>query len=247
MTVTTTPLLGAPHASTKQVGENGGIHGHTTYAATRPFDDASQMIEQPWAPNVPGVTLNLYQEGFAADGVTPTLTMVDTTVSTSWDAWAQGFYPGSTAGSGTGAGQKPYMSCPGQGTSTGTNADLFFFSLFGQPEYLDWYNSLHNGGTLHTLPYNSQYKCYDSMHIWNQIQPAPYDGYYSFPSSLGVNATTGKPLTTLGATNGVPSNMPGTNCTICVPNPDTTDVYRVGTPMLPPGKVRGGSDHAPRL
>jgi len=229
---------GGTTAATKQVGENGGIHGHTTYAATRPFDDASQMIEQPWSPNVPGVTLNLYQEGFAADGVTPTLTMVDTTVSTSWDAWAQGFYPGSTATPGTGqtAAQKPYMSCPGQGTATGTNADVFFYSLFDQPEYLDWYNSLHNGGTLHTLPYNSQYKCYDSMHIGNQTQPAPYDGYYQFPSSLGVNATTGKPLTTLGSTNGAASNMAGTNCTVCVPNPDTTDVYRVGTPMLPPGK-----------
>ena len=30
--------------------------------------------------------------------------------------------------------------------------------------------------------------------------------------------------------------MAGTNCTICVANPDTTDKYRVGTPMLPPGK-----------
>jgi hypothetical protein len=235
-TVTYTPP-GATTAATKEVGENGGIHGHVTFAATRPFDDASQMIEQPWSPNVPGVTLNLYQEGFAADGVTPTLTMVDTTVSSSWDAWAQGFYPGSTAGTGTGAGQKPYMSCPGQGTSTGTNADLFYFSLFDQPEYLDWYNSLHNSSsTLHTLPYNSQYKCYDSMHVWNQIQPAPYDGFYQFPSSLGVNASTGAPLTTSGSTNGVTSNMSGTNCTVCVPNPDTTDHYRSGTPMLPPGK-----------
>jgi hypothetical protein len=223
-------------AATKQVGENGGIHGHTTYAATRPFDDASQMIEQPWAPNVPGVTLNLYQEGFAADGVTPTLTLVDTTVSSSWDAWAQGFYPGSTAGSGTGAGQKPYMSCPGQGTATGTNADLFYFSLYGQPEYLDWYNSLHNGGTLHTLPYNSQFKCYDSMHIWNQVEPAPYDGYYQFPSSLGVDPTNGTLLPVKGSTNGVASSMNGTNCTVCVANPDATDHYRVGTPMLPPGK-----------
>jgi hypothetical protein len=74
------------------------------------------------------------------------------------------------------------------------------------------------------------------MHIWNQLQPAPYDGFYQFPSSLGVNATTGAPLTTNGSTNGVTSNMPGTNCTICVGNPDTVDVYRSGTPMLPPGK-----------
>jgi hypothetical protein len=231
-----TSTSGGTTSSTKQVGENGGIHGHVTYASTRPFDSASQMIEQPWAPNVPNVTLNLYQEGFAADGVTPTLTMVDTTQTSSWDDWAQGFYPNSTAGATTGVGQKPYMSCPGQGTASGTNADLFFFSLYDQPDYLDWYNSLHNGGTLHTIPYNSQFKCYDSMHIWNQVQPAPYDGFYQFPSSLGVDATTGKLLPAKGATNGVASSLAGTNCTVCVKNPDTTDFYRVGTPMLPPGK-----------
>ncbi len=235
------PTTGGTTASTMKVGENGGIHGHTTYASTRPFDDASQMIEQPWAPNVPNVTVNLYQEGFAADGVTPTLTLVDTTVSSSWDAWAQGFYPGSTAGTTTtgGAGQKPYMSCPGQGTGTGTEADLFFYSLYNQPEYLDLYNSLHNGGTLHTLPYNSQYKCYDAMHIWNQIQPAPYDGEYQFPSVLGINPTTGAAITPAGYVNPITGKAPamtGTNCTICVANPDTTDHYRSGTPMLPPGK-----------
>src|SRR5437016_7068310 len=60
------------------------------------------------------------------------------------------------------------------------------------------------------------------MHNWNQVQPAPYDGMYQFPSVTSINPTTGKPA--------------GTNCTICVPNPDTTDAYRVGTPMLPPGK-----------
>ncbi len=230
----TTP--GSTTPTTMQVAENGGIHGHVTYASTRPFDDASQMIQQPWAPNVPGVTMNLYQEGFAADGVTPTLTLVDTTKTSSWDDWAQGFYPTGTAGAGPGAGQKPYMSCPGQGTATGANADLFFYTLFDQPNYLDVYNSQHNGGTLHTLPYNSQYKCYDAMHIWNQTQPAPYDGMYSFPSSLGIDPTSGKLLAVKGSTNGAASSMNGTNCTICVANPDTTDVYRVGTPMLPPGK-----------
>jgi hypothetical protein len=225
----------------KLVGENGGIHGHTSYAATRPFDDASQMIEQPWQPNVPGVTVNLYQEAVAADGITPTLKLVDTTVSASWDSWAQGFYPGSSAGtSALGTGQKPYMSCPGQGAATGTNADPFFFSLSGQPDYLDWYGSLHGANALHTLPYQSQYKCYDSMHIGNQTQPAPYDGYYSFPSITGIDPATGAAL--------------GTNCSICVNDPDTDDHYRYsapgtnglwnpaapaatrGVPMLPPGK-----------
>ncbi|HEX2661801.1 MAG TPA: choice-of-anchor D domain-containing protein [Candidatus Acidoferrum sp.] len=241
----TDPATGATTftQSTKQVGENGGIHGLVKYASTRPFDDASLMIEQPWAPNVPGVTMNLYQEGFAADGVTPTLTLVDTTKSTSWDDWAQGFYPGSTAGSGSGAGQKPYMSCPGQGTATAgsPNQDLFYFTLFDQPNYLNYYNSLHGGPALSTttLPYNSQFKCYDAMHIWNQVQPAPFDGEYSFPSVIGISYTTGKAVTPAGYINPITGATPtitGTNCTICVANPDTTDAYRVGTPMLPPGK-----------
>jgi hypothetical protein len=60
------------------------------------------------------------------------------------------------------------------------------------------------------------------MHNWNQLQPAPYDGMYQFPSVTGMNPTTGKPT--------------GTNCTVCVPNPDTSDPYRAGLPMLPAGK-----------
>jgi hypothetical protein len=244
-TVTSTPP-GSPAGTTPtttMVGENGGIHGLVVYASTRPFDSASWMIQQPWEPNVPHVTVNLYQEGFAADGVTPTLTWVDSTQSSSWDDWAQGFYPNSTATTGTGqtAAQKPYMSCPGQGTNVAgsPNQDLFFFTLYDQPNYLDWYNSVHNGGTLHTLPYNSQYKCYDAMHIWNQLQPAPYDGRYFFPSSLGIDPTTGKLITPTGYLSPITGAAPaitGTNCTICVANPDSTDPYRSGAPMLPPGK-----------
>jgi len=212
---------GGTTASTTQVGENGGIEGVIDYSSTRPFDSAEQMIQQPWEPFVPHVTVNLYQEGFATDGVTPTLKLVDTTQSSSWDDWAQGFYPSSIT---SGGGPKPYMSCPGQGTASGNNADLFYYTLFDQPNYLDWYNNVLHGTAAQPtpLPYNSQFKCYDAMHIWNQIQPAPYDGHYSFPSVTGINLTTGKPSTT--------------NCTICVPNPDTTDPWRVGTPMLPPGK-----------
>src|SRR5260370_26235980 len=68
------------------------------------------------------------------------------------------------------------------------------------------------------------------MHNWNQIQPAPYDGAYSFPSVTGINPTTGKPS--------------GTNCTGCIANPtqattpglENYDPFRAGTPMLPSGK-----------
>ena len=77
---------------------------------------------------MPGVTINLYQEGTAPDGST-SLTLVDTTKTSSWDDWAQGFRWAD--------GTMPNMNCPGQGRDTGTNADLFFFSLFNQPNWLD--------------------------------------------------------------------------------------------------------------
>jgi len=197
------------------VGENGGIRGHVIYSSTRPFDDPQFGTQNVWEPLVPGVTINLYREGTAADGVTPTLTLVDTTKTSSWDDWAQGFRSDGM----------PNMNCPGQLLApTGTTAgDLFFFTIYNQPSWLDVYNNAHNATPLHTVPYNSQYKCYDGMHNWNQLQPAPYDGMYQFPSKTGTNPVTG--------------NTTGTNCTICVKNPDPTDPFRFGKEdMLPKGK-----------
>jgi hypothetical protein len=215
------------------VGETGGIHGEVVYDSTRPFDDPQLNLHLSWTPNVPNVTVNLYQEAVAADGVTTTLKLVDTTKTSSWDDWAQGFRSDGM----------PNMSCPGQSTT-----DLFYFTLFNQPDYLDVYNNQHNGTALHTIPNNSQFKCYDGMHNWNQLQPAPYDGMYQFPSVLGVipnGSNAGKLNTALaggvgGNGPGTPgftaATMGGTNCTICIPNPDTTDPWRVGNPMLPAGK-----------
>ena len=202
-----------------KTGENGGIRGEVTYASTRPFDDPALLIHTSWTPNVPNVTINLYQVGAAADG-SQSLKLVDTTKTTSWDDWAQGFRSDGN----------PNMNCPGQGTDKDANEpDLFFFTLYNQPMYLDLYSSQHNGSTLHTLPNNAQYKCYDGMHNWNQLQPAPYDGAYTFPSIIGRNPTTGAPTGT-GTATGAAGSRPGTNCTVCVANPDD------GTPMLPMGK-----------
>ena len=48
---------------------------------------------------------------------------------------------------------------------------------------------MYNHGTgTQPLPNNSQYKCYDGMHNWNQLQPAPYDGMYQFPSVTGMKS-----------------------------------------------------------
>jgi hypothetical protein len=194
-------------------GENGGIRGHVVYASTRPFDDPQLLLQLSWEPLVPGVTINLYKEGTAPDG-SQSLTLVDTTKTTSWDDWAQGFR----------SDRVPNMNCPGQMSSptSSTAGDLFFFTLYDQPQWLDFYNSQHGGSAFTPLPNNAQFKCYDGMHNWNQVQPAPYDGMYQFPSVTGLDPATGKPT--------------GTNCTACVPNPDSTDPYRFNTPMLSPGK-----------
>lgn len=208
-----TPYAACPPACVTgtNMGENGGIRGHVIYASTRPFDDPQLLLQLTWEPMVPHVTVNLYQEGSAPDGTT-SLTLVDHTQTSSWDDWAQGFRSDGV----------PNMNCPGQGRNTGTNADLFFFSLYNQPNYLDLYNSQHGGLPATSLPLNSQFKCYDGMHNWNQIQPAPYDGMYAFPSVTALDPTSGKPT--------------GTNCTICVLNPDVNDPYRHNLPMLPAGK-----------
>ena len=167
------------------------------------------LIHTSWTPDIPNVTVNLYKEATSADG-TQLLTLIDTTKTSSFDDWAQGFRSDGV----------PNMNCPGQGRDTGTDADLFFFSIYNQPMYLDVYNN----GVLaaKALPNNSQFKCYDGMHNWNQVQPAPYDGMYQFPSVTGFDPATGKPS--------------GTNCTACSTNPDSSDPYRYGMPMLPAGK-----------
>jgi Bacterial cadherin-like domain len=173
-------------------GENGGIRGEVAYASTRAFDDPSLTVHTSWMPNVPNVTVNLYQEITAADGST-NLVLVDKTTTSSWDDWAQGVRTNGM----------PNMNCPGQETT-----DPFFFTLKGSPTWLN---------PNRQLPFNAQFKCYDGMHVFNQVQPAPYDGMYQFPSVTARNPVTGLPT--------------GTNCTICVKNP-TAD----GTMMLPPGK-----------
>src|SRR4030088_263305 len=111
--------------------ENGGIRGEVIYASTRPFDDPQLLLHTSWTPDVPGVTIHLYQVATAPDG-SQSLTLVDTTKTSSWDAWAQGFYPGTN---------KPYMNCPGQLTQPTTSAagDLFFFTLYNQPMWLERY------------------------------------------------------------------------------------------------------------
>jgi len=177
-------------------GENGGIKGHVIYASTRPFDDPALLLQLSWEPGVPHVRINLYQEGTAADGTT-TLKLVDTTTSSSWDDFAQGFRSDGV----------PNMNCPGQDPGS-----PFFATLKDSTQWLDPSNPKK------ALPNNSQFKCYDGWSMLNQVQPAPYDGMYRFPSVTSLDPVSGRPT--------------GTNCTICNTNLNPDD----GNPMLPPGK-----------
>jgi len=187
----------APYAA----GENGGIKGEVVYASTRPFDDPSLLLHLSWEPNVPHVTINLYKKGTAPDG-TDSLTLVDTTQTSSWDDWAQGFRSDGM----------PNMNCPGQDPTS-----PFYFTLQNSTQWLN---------PAVQLPNNSQYKCYDGWAMLGQVQPAPYDGMYQFPSVTGRDPATGKPT--------------GSNCNACVPNPvDATPMLPAGTyvveVIVPPG------------
>jgi len=215
--------------------ENGGVTGTVVYASTRPFDDPQLLFQNAWEPLVPNVQVNLYQETTNADGFT-TLTLVDSTLTSSWDKWAQGFR---TDGTGTGTlvqntdgttnpvtgasnnGYIPNMNCPGQDPTS-----PFFQTLQGSKMWLD---TADVNGVKKSLAYDSQFKCFDGWSVMNQIQPAPYDGKYQFPSVTDRDPVTGHPSGT-GHLNGAVTLVAGTNCTVCIANPDD------GNPMLPAGK-----------
>ena len=199
--------------------ETGGIAGHVIYASTRPFDDPSLSLQLQWEPGVAHVKINLYSKSVDANG-NEQLKLVDTTTTSSWDDWAQGFR---TQADGTSLiqhtnkdgsiGYVSNMNCPGQG-----NDSPFFATLQDSKQWLDTADS-----TNHKKPLaeHAQFKCYDGWAQLNQIQPAPYDGMYRFPSVTAVDPATGRPTKS--------------NCTACIANPDSSDPIRGGTPMLPPG------------
>jgi hypothetical protein len=209
------------------VGENGGINGHVIYASTRPFDDPALLLQLSWEPGVPNVKVNLYAKTVDANG-NEVLHLVDTTTTSSWDDWAQGFRKnpdGSYVRATDGVSYVPNMNCPGQDATS-----PFFLTLKDSKQWLDASNPKM------PLAYHSQFKCFDGWAMLNQIQPAPYDGKYAFPSVNGINGS---------------GSFAGSNCHMatttepwgCTTNPSssspadpTYDPIRAGTPMLMPGK-----------
>lgn len=140
------------------VGENGGIIGHVAYGSTRPFDDPQLLFQNLWEPLVPRVTINLYQEGTAADG-TQSLRLVDTTQTSSWDDWARG----------TRADGNPNMNCPGQDP----NDPYYTFSLGAANRY-KCYDGFHAWNQMEPAVYDGRYQfpsaTYIATHALSTVQ-----------------------------------------------------------------------------
>ncbi len=149
--------------------ENGGIQGIVVYSSTRPFDDQRLNVQTLWEPLVPRVTVNLYRKEKLADG-TDTLTLVDTALTSSWDDWVNAV---------DATGKQINMQCPGQRPDD----PFLLYTLAAQ----------NPGGA------PDQFRCYDGFHNWNQVQAAPYDGRYQFPSAAYIAA---HPLSTTQQTTG---------------------------------------------
>lgn len=164
--------------------ENGGIQGHVVYSSTRAFDDQRYDVQTIWEPLVPRVTVNLYRKETLEDG-TRTLTLVDTTKTTSWDDFVNRVL---------GADDNEYMLgsdnllrdpdtgalAPPEAYPPGKQVNL---QCPGQKP-TDVYNQATLGGDTK--------RCYDGWHNWNQVQAAPYDGLYRFPSHAFAEAQAKK-------------------------------------------------------
>lgn len=177
-------------------GENGGIQGLVVLASTRPFDDQRMDVQNIWEPLVPRVNVNLYKRTKNADG-TITRTLVDQTRTSSFDDFVNTVL---------GADSKPYILGPDQvlrDPVTGITALPAAYPAGAQvnlqcPGQLPgtsapppWDLATADPFTSFTL-LGDRYRCYDGWHNWNQVQAAPYDGRYVFPSAAYIAAN---PLT----------------------------------------------------
>jgi len=193
------------------VGENGGIQGMVINSTTRPFDDQRYNVQTIWEPGVPHVQVNLYRKGMDSSG-NETLTLVDTTQTSSWDDWVNTVYGADGNKYLLGADQVLRYSAdstlPTDGSkSIGDPADASAYPA-GKQVNLQCPGQLPGPAPTATPPYDTTTvdpfagytlgstdlnRCYDGFHNWNQIQAAPYDGRYHFPSAAYVAA---HPLTT---------------------------------------------------
>lgn len=165
------------------LNENGGIQGSVVYSTTRPFDDQRYNVQTLWEPLVPRVTMNLYRREKLVDG-TVTLTKLDSTLTSSFDDWVNTVY---------GADGKQYLLDPNQTLRdpvTGVVAPLGS-AAYPPGKQVNLQCPGQKAGdpfVAYTLGGTDLGRCFDGWHNWNQVQAAPYDGRYAFPSAAYVAA-----------------------------------------------------------
>ncbi len=130
-------------------GQNNFIEfGKKPYAPARPVASTARwstprpgrstipqlLVHTSGRRDVPGVTVNLYQEGRRPTAA-PSLTLVDTTKTSSWDDWAQGFRSDGIP--------QHELPRPAARPHLDRRRDLFFFSLYNQPDWLDLQQRRH--------------------------------------------------------------------------------------------------------
>ena len=183
---------------------------------------------------IPHVQVNLYQEGVAADGVTPTLTLVDHTETTSFDDWAQGFRKdvnGNPIHAADGTSYLPNISCPGQTKNdAGTISDPFYYALQDQPSYLDLYGN--------STRYRAPSTVRQPVHPCRTTRSSSATTACITGTSCSrrrMTACTASPASPRWIRR--PASPPAPTARSAPPNPShSTDPYRFGTPMLPAGK-----------
>ena len=135
-------------------GENGGIMGMVVYANTRPFDDPTLIFQNLWAPAIPRVTVNLYQEKTAPDGST-SLVMVNTTTTSSWD-------------------DNLPTNCPGQlGAGTPPTGDPFVNYTMGAANIKKCYDGFHNWNQVQPAQYDGRYM-FNTLADGTPLPPGKY-------------------------------------------------------------------------
>lgn len=136
-----------------KAGENGGITGMVLYAATRGLDDPRLHNQLNWEPGIPRVTVRLYEEITAPNGV-KSLRFVQETKTSSWD-------------------DNLPTNCPGQRSD-----DPFVSFTLGSNNLTKCFDGMHNWNQTRPAYYDGRYRFVGipaGRYVVEVVPPAGYE------------------------------------------------------------------------